>query len=79
MKNKQKQLNIKGKKQVKALEDLKLKDQIKSVQRNFPEVMEMLKLKMKKIKLKNMKQKSIATIWSIIQGKNHSILKHLKQ
>ena len=79
MKNKQKQLNIKGKKQVKALEDLKLKDQIKSVQRNFPEVMEVLKLKMKKIKLKNMKQKSIVTIWSIIQGKNQSILKHLKQ
>ena len=66
-------------KNVQALEDLKPKEQIKSIKGNFTEVYESVEIKNEMNEIKEYEKKSIETLWFIIQAKNHSILKHLRQ
>ena len=66
-------------KNVQALEDLKPKEQIKSIKGNFTEVYESVEMKNEMNEIKEYEKKSIETLWFIIQAKNHSILKHLRQ
>ena len=69
-----------GKKQVDALKDLKLENQIKSIEVIFPEVREKkMKLKMNCIKLKDMKIKLLEIICFMNGAISYVILKYLKQ
>ena len=79
MKNKKKTIEDQGEKQVKALEDLKLKEKIKSFEGIFREGYKSVEIKNEINRIKEYEKKSIETIWLIIQVKNHSVLKHLKQ
>ena len=62
MKSKQKQFQIKEKKQVEALKDLKLEGQTESIEGIFLKDQEKTKLKMNCIKLKTMKIKVLQII-----------------
>ena len=66
-----------GRKQVKALEDLKSKS--KSIEGIFLEGYESIEIKNEVDKIKEYEEKSIETIWFNIQANNHSLLIHLKQ
>ena len=58
---------------------MKTEEQTKSVEGIFPKGYENAETKNEINNIKEYEKRSIETIWFIIQAKNHSILKHLKQ
>ena len=71
-----------GKKQVEALKDLKPEEQTKSIDGIFPKVYGSVEIKIEINRIKEYGKKvsrTVETIRSMIQAKNHSILKNLKQ
>ena len=77
MKNKQKQLNIKEKKQVNTLKDLRSEDQTK-LNKSLQKIIKVI-LKMSCLKLKDIQVKLLEIICFMNRGNRYMIIEYLKQ